>query len=141
MRSLPEALAAFNEINLSDCRLVGVRLEQGENDPRDTLTLLLEMVAGEKADSYVPAYLRFVGCGAVRLHVDTFYKSVCSDNIAEVDALPFERTSGDVLLEQSAFREQHQPSYSLIMFTVTLCSPAGVIEVAARDFTLVETRS
>jgi hypothetical protein len=131
----PDVMRRFNELNLSDCRLMAAALEPGPAEERDVIRLALDMVAGAHADEWRPAQLLFHNCAAIRFHIDTFFKRSVSDTISGTSCELAWEVRDDIMLEHSPFREKFQPTDEMILFRVALCPPSGELLIVARDFT------
>jgi hypothetical protein len=134
---MTDVAVRFNQLNLSDCLLLYVHVDPAE--PYDEVSLGLSLISGPHADQWKPAVLRFIGCAAVRMHMDMWAKSVCAHNIGGSEAESVAGDASELLTSLNDFRERDQPVASLVTFRIDLVSPSGELAIVARDFALVES--
>ena len=132
--------ARFDELDLHDSRLVGLRLDRRAGDSGDSVDdvhLSLALLTGRYPDwSFRDARLTFLDCTYVRGDVDLGFKNVAGDAISSAEcvgasALRAELERGVMAYEPDALRDYWE-------FVVYLCPPAGRLHVFARDFRLEE---
>jgi hypothetical protein len=139
MTKLPEQVRSvrhrFLEQNYSDCQLLTIRTERGQGGEGERLHLDLLLLSGENADLWVPATLTFIDLGWLKTDIDFWSKQGCSDTLEE-GTCEFDSNAISAALAQHPRRTKTQDVTNFLVFTLRLCSPAGGLEVFARDFIL-----
>lgn len=107
MHRMSDVTSRFNELNLSDCRLLAVRTRPGST--YDDVELELSLVTGMHADEWQDATIRFVGCADIQIQIDTWGKRACGDAIGDNSCRPANDVARTVLSEGHAMWDHPSP--------------------------------
>lgn len=127
----------FGLLNLSDCRLLGIRIGHQAGAKFDEVHLELGLITGENADQWVPGRLSFLACASINVDMDVWAKFHCSDMIADATCRRDTGYAAALALEDPK-KSEWQSLNALLLFEINLVQPSGKVRVFARDFVLTK---